>query len=304
MRLIAIALLMLLGLVACSTDIRPPATRPNKSLLTTHPEQVVVLFPLLLEDTLALGITPVGAPKTFSSYLQLSPSQWQKIKDVGGWGPPNLEKILTLKPDLILDLKSPASQEAYPLLSHIAPTVFIEITSILNWKQVFYQVANALGRKEAADRVMADYQVRLDRFKTHMGTQISSLRVSVLSITKETILLFNKKSFPGMILEDAGLSRPPSQTLDDRLHFRRESWERLSDIDADVLFVVPSGFKQEADTQKALQQLSSQPLWSKLKVVQQGKVYEVGTYWLANGPMSALRVLDDLEKYILNPKRG
>ncbi len=49
----------------------------------------------------------------------------------------------------------------------------------------------------------------------------------------------------------------------------------------------------------AFQQLQKEPLWSELKVVQQGKVYVVGQYWLFGSYLSANRVLDDLFKYLL-----
>ncbi len=70
-------------------------------------------------------------------------------------------------------------------------------------------------------------------------------------------------------------------------------------IDADFLFVVTSNFSNPADSELAFQQLQKEPLWSKLKVVQQGKVHVVGQYWLFGSYLSANRVLDDLFKYLL-----
>ena len=45
------------------------------------------------------------------------------------------------------------------------------------------------------------------------------------------------------------------------------------------------------------------PLWFKLKAVQQGKVYQVGSYWVGTSPLAANRVIDDLFKFLLkNPQ--
>ncbi|MFN6568404.1 hypothetical protein [Dendronalium sp. ChiSLP03b] len=48
-----------------------------------------------------------------------------------------------------------------------------------------------------------------------------------------------------------------------------------------------------------VEQLMTQPLWRKLKVVQQGKVHVMGECWLAGSYISANRVLNNLFKYLL-----
>lgn len=80
------------------------------------------------------------------------------------------------------------------------------------------------------------------------------------------------------------------------------SWELLSKVDADVMFILRNSAFKSPQTSIPLQQLNQQPLWSKLKVVQQRKVNQVGSYWIGAEPMSALRILDDLEKYFVKGK--
>ncbi|MDJ0593425.1 MAG: hypothetical protein QNJ72_26140 [Pleurocapsa sp. MO_226.B13] len=48
-----------------------------------------------------------------------------------------------------------------------------------------------------------------------------------------------------------------------------------------------------------MKQLKADPLWSKLNAVQQGKVYDVPSYWIGMGPIAANLVLDDLFKYLV-----
>lgn len=126
---------------------------------------------------------------------------------------------------------------------------------------------------------------------------------------QQQIALYNKVFFGGRILQEVGLSRPTSQTLDTQTALRRSgftiadvvSWERLSDIDADVIFVISDDIGRPHNS---LDQLRTQPLWSRLKVVQQGRVYEVGYYWQGFDPISANKVLDDLEKYVVSQFAG
>lgn len=304
--LVLIGVLVLVLFTDC--EFHPPTISNLNRTRTVpiHPKRVVVLRPNLLDYALALGITPVGAPKESSSrYVQLEPTQWQSIEETGDyWSPPNLEKILSLKPDLILSDKG--QQEVYPLLSQIAPTVVgYGMSFDTDWKKLFYQAADALGKKEKASQVVADYQTRIAQFKARMGTRLSSTKVSVIYLIEQEIWVFNKIFFGGRILEEVGLSRPTSQTVDAQTARRMSSFstsykvslESITDlIDADVMFVVSYDFGRP---HSSLDQLRTQPLWLRLKVVQQGRVYNVGSYWVGFGPISANRVLDDLEKYVL-----
>lgn len=282
-------------------------TAPN------HPKRIVVLAPILLENTLALGITPVGAPKKSSYYLHLSAKVLQNIEETGdALLPANLETIISLKPDLILG--SIYQQEIYPLLSQIAPTVLFDTLAgagvqRANWEKFFYQVADALGQKHKAIQIMAEYKNHLAKVKACIDSRLSSIQVSIIEThLVELITLYTTNFFGGSILEAVGLSRPPSQTLDSSTTVKLSgfrgaylvSWESLSDIDGDVMFVMD----KIAGVHNPLAQLQTQPLWSRLKVVQQGRVYQVGFYWLGFSPMSANRVLDDLEKYIVERYPG
>ncbi|MDF5721260.1 MAG: hypothetical protein PUP91_12425 [Rhizonema sp. PD37] len=70
-------------------------------------------------------------------------------------------------------------------------------------------------------------------------------------------------------------------------------------LDADILFVVPITDDKNGNSQKMVEQLIKQPLWKKLKVVQQDKVYVIGEHWLIGSYFSANRVLDDIFRYLV-----
>src|SRR5687768_15188777 len=100
------------------------------------PERVVVLDTGELDSAMTLGVTPVGAVEAipgegFPSYLE----ETGGIENVGTIEEPNLEKIATLEPDLILSSKL-RHEQIYDQLSKIAPTVFTETTGV-TWKENF-----------------------------------------------------------------------------------------------------------------------------------------------------------------------
>lgn len=144
------------------------------------------------------------------------------IVDLGDSDAINLEKLLALKPDLIMGIKLSAAQ-IYPQLSQIAPTVVVEFNHSGEWKEDFAFVGKVLGKSEQVKQVMADYSQRVEDFLQKMNTDgKSNTQVSVVRLYPETITLYTKVGFIGTILEDAGLSRPPSQDLD------LEATERIS----------------------------------------------------------------------------
>ena len=69
---------------------------PGGVLAATAP-RVIALAPQLTELAFAAGITPVGV-STYSDY----PPEAQQLEQVASWQGINVERILALKPDVIL----------------------------------------------------------------------------------------------------------------------------------------------------------------------------------------------------------
>ncbi|MEH1786580.1 MAG: iron-siderophore ABC transporter substrate-binding protein [Nostoc sp.] len=312
---LGLLVLLLFGNYSCEASLPKISNLDYTQTTPINSKRLVVLESDFFEDVLALGIIPAGAPKKNVSYLQqiqgISPMTWQNIQETGApWLPVNLENILAMKPDMILTSKS--RQEIYPLLSKIAPTILIDPKSDYpDWKTVFYLVADALNKKDKAVEILTDYQTRLQKFRKDMGTRLALTQVSIVYLkTEGSIFLFNKEFFGGKIVEKIGLSRPPSQTVDKTIIAKMFpgygsiyliSWEKFSDADGDVMFVVSDDIRKG---NTAWEQIRTQPLWSKLKVVQQHKVHQVNLYWFGSGPIAANQVLNDLEKYVLYQNRS
>ena len=274
------------------------ATRTVKHAMGTavvpvNPQRVVVLDSGELDAALALGVKPVGSftlfeGEDFLSYLQ---DNMQGVQPVGTISEPNLEAIAALKPDLILSNKV-RHEAIYDKLSAIAPTVFAENIGAV-WKENFKLYAEALGKQQEAEQVVANYNARLAAFKQRMGERLNT-EVSVLRVVEDGVRIMQKNMYIGVILADAGLARPPMQNKDGR--FEVVSFEKIPQMDGDVIFISFYG-KNKA----ALQQLLAQPLWQANKAVAAGKVYQVNDdVWQTGlGFMAANLVIDDLEKYLL-----
>ena len=143
----------------------PPATTAEHPMRETEiegtPDRVVLLDTGELDSAMSLGVKPVGAVEAVEglglpSYLEGTGG----IENVGTIEEPNLEKIATLEPDLILSSRL-RHEAIYDQLSQIAPTVFTETTGV-TWKANFEKHAEAMNRGGEARRIMAEHRRRTE----------------------------------------------------------------------------------------------------------------------------------------------
>lgn len=312
-----ISVFCLLSLCACSlfshlhnpllklpsqADVHIVKHTMGETAVPLHPQKIISLDPQSTEVAISLGVKLFGYPQ------REIPASLRRSDAVDIGLPPNFEKVLSLKPDLIVSIDF-GFLESYSLWSHIAPTVVYQITKdVAGWKRLFMQLAQALGQTQKAKQIAALYNARIAQFKASMGEKLKRIQVSVVHIFPGRIIIRTENSFSGSILQELGLDRPlsqkPSAVPDFTKIFGNTSWyfispELLSLIDADVLFVITSNFSQPNDAKLAVQQLTTQPLWSKLNVVKQGKVHIVGQHWLVGYYLSANQVIDDMFKYLV-----
>jgi iron complex transport system substrate-binding protein len=251
------------------------------------PQRIVTVESFTTESLLAIDVLPMGTVTPPPAYLENQLAQTESI----GSPRPDLEQVLALQPDLILG--TTYREEIYDQASQIAPTVLFEFESSANWKQIFASVGQAVNRSQAVEQVMEDYRDRLERFKEKIGNP-GDLEVSVVRVYPDRFELYLPNTFAGTILEDAGLSRPPSQRGEQFV--QRIGKEQLQRADGDVIFVWTYGNNSKA----ALEKLDANPLWSQLEAVQQGNVYQVnGSHWIGSGPIAANLIIDDLFRYLL-----
>ncbi|HWM04780.1 MAG TPA: iron-siderophore ABC transporter substrate-binding protein, partial [Actinophytocola sp.] len=135
-----------------------------------EPERVVTLGLSDQDAVLALGVKPVGAIDWFKERPY---GMWPWTKDLWGSDLPevvgerddyNLEKILNLKPDLILAQYSGMTQAQYDELSKIAPTVgqpkdFPDYGA--PWQDMTRLAGEALGKADEVEALITEID---DRF--------------------------------------------------------------------------------------------------------------------------------------------
>jgi iron complex transport system substrate-binding protein len=300
--------LTVLFLSSCSTQLKTdqdgaplksPVAAPcrmvehgqGQTCVPLNPKRVVVLGEL--DNVLALGVQPVGAATfdngRFPVYLR---ERIEGVEAVGTYSQPSLEKILLLKPDLILGTTWDEAT-LYEQLSQIAPTVFVRTHDNRDWKAWLRKQAEALGNPKAAEQLISRYEQRVEAFKQAMGDRLN-LEVSVVNFWQDQVRIYMNQSFSGLILAEAGLARPPIQNQEKL--WEPVSLELIPKMEGDVIFLMLGDHNQSK-----LKQFQEHPLWSRLKPVQEKKVYEVDSLvWIGGwGITAANRVLDDLNQFLM-----
>jgi len=270
----------------------------GKTEVPEKPQRIVTLDGGSLEAVLALDFEPVGV--ALGSSLSEEPDFVQKPlpNDIPTLTPgqPNLERIVQLEPDLIVGSQY-WNGEIYPELSQIAPTVLTE-TNNSQWQSNFQFWGRVLGKPKQAKKSLNQYQQRVEQLQQQLKP-LKPIEVSVARVFTDQIRLYLKDSFSGDILETVGLSRPPGQDKD-KYQLNGISKEQFELVDGDVLFAITMDRKAT----QALEELASDPVWSKLSVVERDRVYQVGGYWVGSSILAAKEVLHDIEQNLVNESKN
>nr|WP_255511261.1 iron-siderophore ABC transporter substrate-binding protein [Zobellella iuensis] len=261
----------------------------GESCVPEQPRRVAVLDTGELDMALALGVTPIAATTAyqvgqFPAYLALETPPVA----LGVMQEPDLERLLRLRPDLILGSRLRHGR-LYPLLSGVAPTVFSESVGA-GWAENFRLFARALDREPQAERRLAAIDARCRRIAA-LHARKGYPTLSLVRSMQTHVRLYLSDSFVGSLLARCGLDRPASQA---GVGFARQlaSPRHIEALDGDIILL--SEYAPEKGS--LVRRWQDSAFWSLLG----GRLYEVDDgYWMLGiGPLAAEKVLMDLERII------
>ncbi|MEO0336876.1 MAG: iron-siderophore ABC transporter substrate-binding protein, partial [Pseudomonadota bacterium] len=215
-----------------------------------------------------------------------------EIPSVGTGQQPSLEKILSLKPDLILGYEWQRSY--YSQLSKIAPTVMIDIsTGVKDFKRDFKRLAEILGKSDQVEGILAEYNEKIQKFRQRFGEKLKSKTISLLAFFSGNFHVIGPETLVhAQIMREAGIQFIPAYKNLKRNTQYNMSLEALPDWDADFLFI---GLIDKNPLED-LEPVFKQPLWSKLRAVRNDQVYILEKYF-SGGPIGATQFVEDLYEY-------
>lgn len=273
----------------------------GETVVPKEPQRIVILTNEGTDMLLALGLKPIGAVQSWQGdpYYDYLGDQLDNVPTVGDELQPNLESIAALKPDLIIGSKV-RQRGIYKKLEAIAPTVFSE-TLGATWKDNLELYAKAVNREAEAQLLITEWDKRIAEFKEKVASNPST--ISLVRFLPGATRIYLSESFPGQLVEEAGLVRPETQQKED---FAQEiGIESIDDLNADYLFYFTFDNEEQSGSETESEWLKH-PLWQNLEVVKEGRAYAVSdAEWTSSsGIISANLVLDDLSEYVLSQEES
>lgn len=258
------------------------------------PQRVVVLTNEGTEAVLALGVTPVGAARSWLGdpwYPHIEAMMGEAV-NLGKESAVNLELVAALQPDLILGNKQ-RHEEIHPQLSAIAPTVISERLRG-DWRKNFELYAVALGKEDAAAEALSGFEANVAALSDKLG-DFTDEEVSVIRFLPAQIRIYQLDSFSGFILQEVGFKRPENQNVNE--FAIRTGKESIPDMDGSRIF----HFTWDTGDGKGLaarDDAMADPLWQSLDAVKAGNVHEVSDpIWnTAGGIIAANLMLEDIAR--------
>lgn len=267
-------------------DTRTVEHHMGTTEVPADPQRVVVLDSPHLDAALSLDVTPVGAVQSsvgdgLPAYLG---DRTEGIAIVGTIEEPNLEAIAALDPDLIISA-TVRHEALYDQLDAIAPTVFSE-TSGTNWTDQLFLVADALGRRDRAEQLLAEYEDRAAAVGEEVGA--ADMSASIVRFLPGEIRLYGPETFSGTVLTQVGFDLGDHEWNEYSMFII--SPEQIELADADVIFTTTYG--PEEDTARG----SVGALWDQLEA----EKFDVSDdeWMLGIGLIGANIILDDLERLL------
>ncbi|CAG7650670.1 ABC transporter substrate-binding protein [Paenibacillus allorhizosphaerae] len=264
-------------------------------------KRVVALDWSYVEFFLAVGVQPAGVAdiKGYKTWVNIPPQLDASVVDVGVRTEPSLEAIAALKPDLIVapDFRIKSS---YETLSKIAPTVAFNPyppegsgNQFEEMEKTFLTVADLVGKKSEAEKVMGDLQKSFEEAKGKLnakGKEGAEVAVTQAFSQQNAAVLrmFTDNSMLIQIMNRIGLKNVFKSAKFETNGFSTTSVEALPAVqNANFIYIV-----QDNDNIFE-KQLKDNTVWTGLTFVKEKRTYKLpGNTWTFGGPLSAKSIVD------------
>ncbi|UKO99029.1 ABC transporter substrate-binding protein [Nostoc sp. UHCC 0870] len=273
-----ISCLLLILLVACSSTATPeaqvtPVTQNNSATSPqTSVKKVVALSSIAADIIYQLDQTKLVG-MTGSSLFQKD-ARFKDIPRVSeNQTPPNLEKIIALKPDLAIIPEGFFTKEAQRL-QELGITVY-------TYKLDSWQALEKLTQ-DLAKYIDADPQPLINRYQSFIGTTSKQNVSALVLVSPQPLLSPNKNSWAGDLLTKFQVQNITGD-LQGKSPFRGYitlSPEKVLEVNPEVLLVVNP--PQQQSEAAVLDDWKKQSFWQKLNATKNNRVYVLDYYGFIN----------------------
>jgi len=226
-----------------------------------------------LDQTKIVGIT--------GSKLFKDDSRFKDIPRVSeGQNAPNLEKIVALKPDLVIGAEGFSTIPIQKIQQLGIPTL---LTQVNNWESLEKLT------KTLAELIDADPQPLLNRYQNFLPNKPNESLTTLVLVSRQPILAPNKNSWAGDLLTKFQVKNLAAELQGKSPvgGYITLSAEKIIEANPDAIILVnpPQGNSQT----ELLDDLKKESFWKQLQATQNNRVYVFDYYGLVNpGSINAI----------------
>jgi iron complex transport system substrate-binding protein len=215
--MLALPAALFAGLCGCHTRQVPNNSRlvaddlGRQVRVTSSPRRLVSLAPSVTEILFALGIGDrVVGVTTYCDY----PPAAASIEKIGDTQRPNLEKILSLKPDLVIVSTASQLEEFMASLEHLGVPVYVNNpTDLGSLLESINRIGDVLGVPESAERLVSSLATRIRDVHSRVAG-LARPKVLVLVSTEPLMTAGGRTFISDLVTEAGGDSISADQTTD------------------------------------------------------------------------------------------
>lgn len=288
---------VLMGVMATAQAEITVSDSRGEQQFESVPERVVALNWSMAENLVELGIEPVGVADT-DGYRKwvAQPELPEDVEDVGGRAEPNMERIASLDPDLII--LSTTQTGLAEKMEKVAPVLFFDAyrrnhDNPEQAREIFRTLARVFERTDRAEEKLEHLDARFERLRKrledHFGPELPRVS-SALFTSPSVVRIFGDNSMPQHALKRLGMEPALPQ--------KRTQWGQVQKKVSD-LSRIEEGILLYFKPLDEAGDLFSKPLWKALPVVDKGRVAAVEPTWTYGGAMSLRYLAENMTDALL-----
>ncbi|GAA0430742.1 MAG: ABC transporter substrate-binding protein [Bacillota bacterium] len=198
-------------------------------------EKVVVTGAMeAMEDATVLDVNLTGAISVGGEFPEIYAAATEEAESIGEKQQPNFEKILELKPDVILGTtKFP--EEVQEKLQKIAPTILVSHIST-NWEANLKLMAELTGKQADAETILSEYESDMATAEESLTEKLQGKKVAAIRVRGGQVFVYPEGVFFNPVLYDELGLEVPDEVKKAKTQ-EAISVEQLADMNPDYLFV-------------------------------------------------------------------
>lgn len=233
--------------------------------------RITSLKHLLTGHLLTLGIEPYAAVIS-NAYPVIT--QLRNTIPLGEFDP-DLEKLMEVKPDLILtrDYHKDDKSLKEKMVEQIAPTV--NVPFLHEWRMLFQTIAKIIEKEKEASIWLEYYDQKVEKVRKLIERKIEDEKILVIGIGKEKICVYGTRNVGTVLYGDLRLKIPKG--VEEIEYFKEITLEDLFGFEADRILLTP--YKHDGTVnmdqmiQNKINALFTSEKWQELKAVRNRAIY-------------------------------